>query len=393
MALQQLKDGAALNRGFLKPDRNMKIVIAPDSFKESLSALEAADAIEEGIRRVWPNAIIVKVPMADGGEGSVQSVVDALHAEMRECIVHDPLGRPVKAYFAFSPQNKIAFIEMAAASGLPLLTIEERDPAKTSTYGTGELILAALDADCSDIFIGLGGSATVDGGCGALEALGLRFYSAEGNHIKPCGETLSRIATIDPSGIDPRIAKTHFCLACDVDNPLLGEKGAALFYGAQKGASETQLIQLEHGMEAWAKHLPQSITTAPGSGAAGGLAAGLQAFLGAKIRRGVDLIAELVGLDKALENADLVITGEGSINHQTIHGKTPIGVAMRAKCPVIALTGELGEGYKSVYDKGIAVCWPIEPGPCTKQEALQNAKTNLTETAERLARTLAHCKV
>lgn len=367
----------------------MKIVIAPDSFKESLSALEAADAIEEGIKRIWPDANIVKVPMADGGEGTVQAVVDALYAELRHSIVQDPLGRKITAHFAFSPQNKMAFIEMAAASGLPLLTLEERDPTKTSTYGTGELIRAALDANCTNIIIGLGGSATVDGGCGALEALGMRFYSAKGIRIKPSGGTLSQIASIDASEIDPRIAKTRFCLACDVDNPLLGENGAALFYGSQKGASETQLAQLESGMQTWSKLLPQFIITTPGSGAAGGLAAGLLAFLGAELRKGVEIIAELVGLDQALENADLVITGEGCINYQTIRGKTPIGVAMRAKCPVIALTGELGSGFKSVYDKGITVCWPIEPGPCSKQEALQSAKENLTETAERLARTLS----
>jgi glycerate 2-kinase len=366
----------------------MKIVIAPDSFKESLSALEAADAIEEGIKRIWPKANIVKVPMADGGEGSVQTVVDALHAELRHCIVHDPLGRQIPAFFAFSPQKRTAFIEMAAASGLPLLTTEERNPTMTSTYGTGELILAALDANCTEIYIGLGGSATVDGGCGALEALGMGFYSAEGLQLAPCGGNLLQITSIDASKLDPRIANTRFFLACDVDNPLLGQKGAALFYGSQKGASETQLSELELGMQNWAKFLPGHTITPPGSGAAGGLAAGLQAFLNAELRKGVDIIAELVGLDQALENADFVITGEGSINYQTIHGKTPIGIAQRAKCPVIALTGELGTGYQSVHDHGIAVCWPIEPGPCSKLEALQQAKKNLTDTAERLARTL-----
>lgn len=370
----------------------MKIVIAPDSFKDSLSALEAAEAIENGIRRIWPNADIVKVPMADGGEGSVQAVADALHAEIHHCAVQDPLGRPVTAQFAFSPQNKTAFIEMAAASGLPLLAINERDPTKTSTYGTGELIKAAMDLKSTLIYIGLGGSATVDGGCGALEALGIHFYSTDGHRIKPCGGNLSQIARIDASGIDPRLAKTRFCLACDVDNPLLGEKGATLFYGAQKGASETQLALLESGMQTWAKFLPRHIPAMPGSGAAGGLAAGLLAFLEAEISRGFDIIADLVGLDKALEDADLVVTGEGCINYQTAHGKTPVGVAMRAKCPVIALTGELGIGYQSVYEKGIAVCWPIEPGPCSRPEAMQNAKTNLTDTAERLARTL-HIKI
>lgn len=366
----------------------MKIVIAPDSFKESLSALEAANAIEEGLKRIWPDARIVKVPMADGGEGSAQAVVDALHAEMRYKNVQDPLGRQIVAPFAFSSQNKTAFIEMAAASGLTLLALKERDPTLTSTYGTGELILAALDLGCTAITIGLGGSATVDGGCGALEALGVHFYSAEGLRITPSGGTLAQIKRVDASGLDSRIANTRFYLACDVDNPLLGEKGAALFYGAQKGATEAQLAALESGMALWATHLPPQIVTAQGSGAAGGLAAGLSVFLGAEFRKGFDIIAEWIGLDSALEDADFVITGEGGINSQTIHGKTPIGVALRAKCPVIALAGELSPGHKSVYDKGIAVCWPIEPGPCSKQEALQNAKMNLTDTAERLARTL-----
>lgn len=367
----------------------MKIVIAPDSFKESLSAKEAADAIEEGIKIVWPHATLVKVPMADGGEGTIQILAHTLEGEIKQQRVQDPLGRPIHAQYLLCHSKKTAFIEMAAASGLPLLAEEERNPEKTSTYGTGELIIAALDAECTDIYIGLGGSATVDGGCGALEALGMRFYSSEGKTIRMRGGTLSQIAKVDTSNLDRRISKTRFFLACDVDNPLLGEQGAALIYGKQKGASPKQILTLEEGMKVWSKQLPPFISTAPGSGSAGGLAAGLVAFLGAEIKNGVDLIAELVHLDQALEGADLVITGEGSINSQTPRGKVPVGVALRARCPVVALAGQLEAGYESVYEKGISVCWSIIPGPCSKEDALKYAKKNLTDTAERLIKTLS----
>lgn len=366
----------------------MKIVIAPDSFKESLSAMEVAEAIEEGLRRIWPAAAILKVPMADGGEGSMQIIAKALQAEIRQVRVSGPLGCPLEAQFAIIPATSTAIIEMAAASGLTLLNPCQRNPMQASTFGTGELILAALDAGCQTIYIGLGGSATVDGGMGALEALGLKFYDHRGARLKPSGRSLCQIDRVDASELDPRLKGKKIILFCDVDNPLLGPQGAVYMYASQKGATTDQLEPLEAGMQVWATHLPAAVIRLPGSGAAGGLAAGLLAFLEAEMKKGIEVVAELVALDRALEGADLVITGEGAINRQSAHGKTPVGIAMRAKCPVIALSGELGAGYRSVYEKGISVCWPIESGPCSKAEALEAAKANLTDTAERLAKTL-----
>ncbi len=366
----------------------MKIVIAPDSFKESLTALEAAEAIAEGLRMIWPEANLLLVPMADGGEGTVQAVVDAMQGELRETEVQGPLGQPTLAQWAYIPKEKTAVLEMAEASGLELIPLEERNPKLTSTYGTGELILATLDAKVERILIGLGGSATVDGGMGALAALGIRFFDAEGSELTPSGAALSSIARINIDALDPRLKTVELAIACDVNNPLLGEKGASAIYAPQKGASRSEVGLLESGMTNWAKYLPEEVVNAPGSGAAGGLAAGLLAFIGGKMLSGADFIAKLVDLDGALNGADLVITGEGAINEQTVHGKTPIGVAQRAKCPVVALTGALGEGFEKTYDAGIDVCWPIEPFPCTREQALREAKQNLTGAAERLARTL-----
>ncbi len=366
----------------------MKIVIAPDSFKESLTAYEASEAIASGMRRVWPEEEYLLIPMADGGEGTVQSVVDAIGGELHETEVQGPMGEPVLARFAYVKEKKSAVIEMAEASGLPLVPEDERNPEQASSYGTGELIKAALDLGCEKIIVALGGSATNDGGIGALAALGVIFYDEQGSELVTHGHTTKAIAKVDTSGMDSRIANCDFLLACDVTNPLLGKNGATYIYGKQKGASQKQLDELELGMENWARFLPEAAVEIPGSGAAGGLGAGLLAYCGGRIASGVELIAELVQLDEKLVGADLVITGEGAVNHQTPFGKTPVGVAARAKCPVVILAGVLQEGYKSVYEHGIEVCWPIEPGPCSSGEAIRSARQYLSDSSERLARTL-----
>lgn len=371
----------------------MKIVIAPDSFKGSLSALEVARSIERGIKNVQDNIETVIVPLADGGEGTVQALIDASGGEIIYVTVYDPLCREIQSYYGIMGDGKTAVIEMAAASGLPLLKQEERDPLKTTTYGTGELIKDALDKGCQKFIIGLGGSATNDGGCGMAQALGTKFMDSDGNEIDITGGELSRIRHIDLTGTDPRIKNAEFLAACDVDNPLCGKRGASAVYGPQKGASGKDVITLDkalaHFSEIVRMQLNVDIKDKAGAGAAGGLGAGAMVFLNAQLQSGIEIIEKITNLSEKMNGADLVITGEGKIDFQTASGKAPFGVAQTAKeknIPVIALAGELGQKYKGLYTKSFDGIFSIIDKPMTLQEAVENAAILLEDAAENLIR-------
>jgi glycerate kinase len=371
----------------------MKIVIAPDSFKESMTALEAANAIEKGIKRIIPEAECVKVPMADGGEGTVQSLVDATGGKIIEATVTGPLAEPVKAFYGISGDGKTAVIEMAAASGLHLVPTEKRNPLITTTKGTGELILAALEHGVNHLIIGIGGSATNDGGVGMVQALGGRLLDSEGKQVGLGGGELGRIEKIDVTQLDIRLKHVKIEVACDVDNPLTGKRGASAIFGPQKGATDEMISLLDQNLAHYANiistELNINVSSIPGAGAAGGLGAGLLAFLNAELKRGVDIVIKAVELEKHMIDASFVITGEGKIDSQTIYGKTPIGVAKIAKkyhVPVIGLAGLIGEDSEIVYEHGIDVLFSIVPGVVTLEDALANAKEYTTRKSENIAR-------
>jgi glycerate 2-kinase len=371
----------------------MKIVIAPDSFKESMSAMEAACAIEKGFQKVMPDAEYVKVPMADGGEGTVRSMVDATGGEIRKETVTGPLGTEVEAFYGITGDRKMAVIEMAAASGIHLVPKEKRNPLVTTTKGTGELIRAALDQGVKRIVIGIGGSATNDGGAGMAQALGAKLLDKDGNPLGVGGGELSKLDSIDLSQLDPRLKEVHIEVACDVDHPLTGERGASAVFGPQKGATPEMVAILDANLARYAQVVKETlgidVDPIPGAGAAGGLGAGLVAFLGTSLKRGVDVVAEAVQLDKHMVQASLVITGEGKIDGQTIHGKTPVGVAKRAKkygIPVIGIAGMLGENCDAVYRHGIDALFSIVPGTVSLETALLNGEKYTEQLAENLAR-------
>jgi|SRR5690625_465341 len=371
----------------------MKIVIAPDSFKESMTALEAANAIERGFKRIIPEANYVKVPMADGGEGTVQSLVDATHGEIIKEEVSGPLGSPVEAFYGISGDGRTAVIEMAAASGLHLVPKEKRNPLITTTKGTGELILAAMDRGVKHIIIGLGGSATNDGGAGMVQALGAGLLDVAGNQIGFGGRELSNVHTIDTVNLDVRLQKINIEVACDVDNPLTGERGASAVFGPQKGANPEVVAILDknlaHLANVMKSELEMDVDQIAGSGAAGGLGAGLLAFLGANLKRGVEIVTEAVQLEKQVADAMLVITGEGKIDRQTIYGKTPIGVAKTAKqynIPVIGIAGSLGDDYGIVYEHGMDALFSIVSGVVALDDAMAHAAYYTEKQAENIAR-------
>ncbi|SHJ27864.1 glycerate kinase [Geosporobacter subterraneus DSM 17957] len=371
----------------------MKIIIAPDSFKGSLSAKAVADAIEIGIRRVVHDVEIIKVPMADGGEGTVQSLVDATGGRMVSLRVLDPLCREINSFYGILGDDKTAVIEMAAASGLPLLKEEERNPMITTTYGTGQLIKHALDMGCRNIILGIGGSATNDGGAGMATALGVKFLNEQGEEIGFGGGALGELHSIDKSGMDQRIGLCKISVACDVSNPLIGLEGASYVFGPQKGADKTMVETLDENLKRYGQLLEQnlgiSVLDVPGTGAAGGLGAGVLAFLNADLRRGVDIIIEATGLEGKLNGADLVITGEGMIDHQTIYGKTPYGVAELAgkyKIPVVAIAGGIGNNIEVLYNNGFNSVFSIVDRPMTLKESIDRAQVLLQDTAERIMR-------
>ena len=374
----------------------MKIVVAPDSFKGSVSALEAANAIAQGLQRVFPDADIDKIPMADGGEGTVQSLVDATGGHLRTQRVLAPLGNAVDAQFGILADSETAVIEMASASGLTLVAPHERNPLRTTTYGTGQLIHAALEAGCRRLIIGIGGSATNDGGAGMAEALGIRLLDKEGKQIPRGGGGLGRLASIDVSGLHPAVAETETVVACDVNNPLTGPDGASHVYGPQKGATPEMIEILDAYLarfdEVLTRTLGKSFNDISGAGAAGGLGAGLMAFLNAELRLGVDIMVDAVNLKERVKGAAMVFTGEGQLDFQTAFGKTPVGVAKVAKAhniPVIAIAGGIGEGADAVYEAGIDAMLGIAQEPMELADAVKDAARLIADAAEQTARLIA----
>ncbi|ROM54432.1 glycerate kinase [Pseudomonas rhodesiae] len=371
----------------------MKIIIAPDSFKDSLSAAGVAQAIVEGLAQVWPDAQMIQCPMADGGEGTVDAVLAACHGELRRQTVHGPLGAPVQARWGWLADSHTAIIEMAEASGLQLLPPDQRDACRTTTFGTGELIRAALETGARRIILAIGGSATNDGGAGAMQALGVQLFDADDQPLPPGGLALAQLARISLDSLDPRVGEVRFEIAADVNNPLCGPHGASAIFGPQKGASPQQVQQLDAALGHFADHcarvLPTDVRDEPGSGAAGGLGFAAKAFLGAQFRAGVEVVADLVGLDAAVRGADLVITGEGRFDAQTLRGKTPFGVARIARqhgVPVIVIAGTLGEGYEQMYSHGVDAAFALPSGPISLEQACSEAPRLLRERAADIAR-------
>ncbi len=374
----------------------MKIVVAPDSFKGSVTALQAANAIEQGLRRVFPDADIDKIPMADGGEGTVQSLVDATGGNIQTQRVLGPLGNEVDAQFGILADEETAVIEMASASGLTLVATDKRNPLLTTTYGTGQLIRTALEKGCRKLIIGIGGSATNDGGAGMAEALGVQFLKSDGNPIARGGGGLGELDSIDNTNIHPAIAETATIVACDVNNPLTGPDGASHVYGPQKGATPEMVTTLDAHLEHYGNVLKQTLRQSyndiPGAGAAGGLGAGLMAFLNAKLQLGVDIMIDAVNLKDRMKGASLVFTGEGQLDFQTAFGKTPVGVAKVAKehnIPVIAIAGGIGDGAEAVYNAGIDAMLGIVQAPMSLEDAVEDALQLITDTAEQAARLIA----
>lgn len=370
----------------------MKIVIAPDSFKESLSAPEVAAAIARGWQRVFPAAECLLRPMADGGEGTVDALLAAVGGERRECWVRGPMGEPVRAHWGWLGEGT-AVIEMAAASGLHWVPREQRDARVASSFGTGELIAEALQAGASRIILGLGGSATNDAGAGLLQALGMRFLDDQGRELAAGGAALAALDQLDLSGLDARLLQVQIEVAADVDNPLCGARGASAVFGPQKGATPEQVAELDTALGRFARiaaaTLGEDHAEFPGVGAAGGLGFAARAFLKATFRPGIELVAELSGLAEAVQGADLVITGEGRMDAQTLHGKTPVGVARVAQdagVPVIALAGSLGEDYQALYDAGIEAAFSLAPGPLSLEQAMAAAAGELEARAVDIAR-------
>jgi glycerate kinase len=371
----------------------MKIVLAPDSFKGSMTAKEACVAMEEGIRRVLPDAEIVQVPMADGGEGTVQSLVEATGGQLYLGMVSDPLGNQIHAQYGILGDKETAVIEMAEASGLYLIPDNLRNPLLTSTYGTGELIRDALNRGCRRFLMGIGGSATNDGGSGMAQALGARLLDVEGNELPLGGGSLDRLHHIDLTGLDPRLKECTFTAACDVDNPLCGSNGASHVFGPQKGANPEMVLTLDRNLEHLAeildKDLQKSVKDVAGAGAAGGLGAGIIAFLNGELKKGVEIIIEATRLEEKIQGADLIFSGEGRCDFQTQMGKTPYGVAkaaQKAGVPVVLIAGSVGHGVEVLYQYGVTSVFSMVDGPMSLEHAMQHSKKLLTDTSERIMR-------
>jgi glycerate kinase len=373
--------------------KTVKIVIAPDSFKGSAAAPEAANAIEKGVLKAVPGAEIIKVPMADGGEGTVEAMITAAGGEIRQVEVTGPLGDKVPAFYGILYDGKTGVVEMAAASGLPLVPKEKRNPMLATSFGTGELIKMALEAGCRRLVIGIGGSATNDGGMGMLQALGVKFLDAGGAELGFGGGELERLASIDCSNLYAGLKDAEILAACDVTNPLCGPHGASHVFGPQKGATLEMVERLDKGLENFANRikdtLGKDIMNMPGTGAAGGMGAGLVAFLGAVLKRGMEIMTEIAGIEKKVEWCDLVITGEGNTDFQTAFGKVPVGISRIGKKygkPVICLSGGLGEGVETLYEEGITALFSIANKPMSLEMAMKNAGDLLTSAAENIIR-------
>lgn len=371
----------------------MKIIAAPNEFKGSMSASSAAVAMARGIRRVIPEAHVIQVPVADGGDGLVNVLAETLDGDLVSYRVCGPRFENIEADLCYVAERRMAAVEMALASGLVLLKDSPLNPEETTTFGTGQLIARALDLGAEHIAVGIGGSATNDGGIGMAAALGVRFLDANNVEVRPVGGALSSIERIDMAGLDSRILDTRIEAVCDVDNPLIGPEGAATVYGPQKGATPEQVRSLDRGLAHLAKLLEEQLSVnvrnLPGSGAAGGLGAGLFAFCGAELRKGVDIVLDLVELESKLHGADLVLTGEGQIDFQTAFGKAPAGVAalsMAHQIPCLAIAGSVGSNLDTLHEIGINAVFSLCPGPITLKEAMNNSAQLLEETTEQAVR-------
>jgi len=375
-------------------NRALRIVAAPDSFKGSLSAKETAAAMKRGVMRAYPDARVDLIPIADGGEGTADALLEAVPgAELVRLRVSDPLGAPVDAEYAWLPDGT-AVIELASASGIMRIPAQRRDALAATTYGTGELIRDALERGCRKLLIGLGGSATTDGGTGILRALGVRFLDADGKELKDGGGSLEELAAIDRSGIHPGLADAAIEVCCDVTNPLYGLEGAAYVYSSQKGADEHQVRALDRGLRRFAEVVEAEtgsrvIHELAGGGAAGGTGGGLAALLGASLRPGFELIAGRVRLEAAIADADIVLTGEGRTDAQTLNGKVPFGVARIARhyrVPVAVISGSLGPGAEALYEHGISAMFSLTDGPMELSEAMASCAALAEKAAENAVR-------
>lgn len=371
----------------------MKVVIAPQAFKGSISALDAATAMCKGVLRVVPDAETVLVPVADGGDGTLETLVEGSSGDVRTSEVTGPLGETITAPWGALGDGTTAVIEMARTSGLALVPIEKRDPRVTTTRGLGDAIREALDAGFRRFVIGIGGSATNDAGAGMAQALGVRLLDSKGRDLPYGGAALAKLSRIDLSGLDPRASQAEFLVACDVNNPLTGPEGASAIYGPQKGATPEIVEQLDVALRNFAEVVNRDVGAdvdgVPGAGAAGGLGGGLIAFLEAELSAGVDIVLETVGLDACLEGADFVLTGEGCLDYQTVYSKAPIGVAARAKTrgiPVVAISGSLGERYREVHHHGIDAAVAITSFPMTLDEATEQAAGLIEQATEEAMR-------
>ena len=371
----------------------MKIVVAPQAFKGSLSATEVGNSMIKGIENVIENSTNLLVPVADGGDGTLETLVESSQGKINSIKVTGPLGEQQNSAWGALGKNKTAIIEMARSSGLALVPINKLNPLISTTYGLGEVILDALDQGYRDFIIGIGGSATNDAGAGMAQALGVKLLDSNGNELSFGGESLSKLNSIDVGGIDTRIKESNFAIACDVNNPLTGPEGASAIYGPQKGATPEMVNTLDQALTNFAeiveKDLGIKINDVEGSGAAGGLGGGLIAFLNGKLRKGVDIVLDFVDINKALTNTNLVITGEGQLDFQTIYNKAPIGVARRAKhlgIPVIAISGSLGENFSVVHEHGIDAASSIVSKPMTLAEASKNAPELISAATEQALR-------
>lgn len=371
----------------------MKIVVAPDSFKGSLSASEVAECIGAGIRKADPEIIIRTIPIADGGEGTVETMLKAAGGGIIEVVVTGPLGVRLNSFFGVLKDSSTAVIEIAAAAGLGLVPDDKRNPLLTTTYGVGELILEAVNRGCRKIIVGLGGSATNDGGLGMAQALGVVFYDKDGAKIGPGGQFLEKVDSIRMDNMDPRLKDIEIIGACDVKNPFYGPEGAAHVFAPQKGADKDMVRMLDEGLEYFAETVAREVgikvQDVPGSGAAGGMAGGLLAFTGAVLKPGIEIVSEVCNLEKEIADADLVITGEGRTDAQTAYGKVPAGVAAVAQkynVPVVCLSGGLADGFEEIYNHGITAAFSCINNAMTLEEAMAGAAEMLTQNAFTITR-------
>ncbi len=373
-----------------------KVVLAPQGFKESLTGMEIAVAMSIGVKRVWPEAETVLIPVADGGDGTLQALVDSSEGEVRAAQVEDAIGRTIEAEWGALGNGTTAVIEVANAVGLARLSQDERDVRNASTYGVGQLFIEALDAGFTDFIVGVGGSATNDGGAGMIQAMGGKLTDENGKELPRGGIALTKLANIDVSGLDPRMAGTNVLVACDVNNPLCGNRGASAIFGPQKGATSEDVRELDAALSNFAdviaKDLNMNVAEIPGAGASGGLGAGLMGFFDARLRLGADIVLDAVNLDKHLEDADLVIVGEGQFDRSTVFNKSPVAVAQRAKLngtPVIGIAGSFGGGFREVHDHGIDAIFSLVNRPMSLRAAMEDTSRLVAIATEEACRAIA----